>query len=378
MFEKNVNIPIINDFIPLASPDIRSEDIENVITVLQSGNLVQGKKVDQLEKAIAEYLHVDHCIAMNSGTSTLQLILLALGVGSGDEVIVPAFSYVATANVVENVGAKPIFVDIDVETFNINVQAVEESIGSRTKAIIPVHEFGLMVDTTPLMDLSEKHNLFVVEDAACALGAKDESQFAGTVGIAGSFSFHPRKAITSGEGGVVVTNEELLASKLRALRNHGIDSENTSRMDFIMAGYNCRMTDFQAAMLISQLNRSTEALKKRNHIASRYFEEIRNEKIQLPFIPKNKTPNWQTFHVMLREPLVQKEVIERLRKDGIGTNYGAQCIPEQSYYKNKYGYNCRIDFPNALRAYETGLALPIYEKLTDQEVTVIIENVNRL
>src|SRR5688500_412394 len=203
------------DFIPLTSPDIREEDIQEVVKVLRSGMLVQGQHVQDFETGIASFTETKNAIAVSNGTATLHLALVALGIGPGDEVIVPALSYVATANVVELVGATPVFVDIDLDTFNINVAEIESKITAKTKAIIPVHEFGLACDIETVMQIAEKHNLYVIEDAACALGATQNKKHVGSFGTFGSFSFHPRKAISSGEGGIVTTANEALAAKVR-------------------------------------------------------------------------------------------------------------------------------------------------------------------
>ncbi len=368
----------MKNFIPLASPDIQDEDINAVKEVLSSGNLVQGKNVAALEKRLAEYLNISNCILLTNGTSTLHLILLTLGIGKGDEVIIPAFSYIATANVVELVGATPIFIDINIETFNIDSNKIEKAISSRTKAIMIVHEFGLSAETFKIKDICDRNKLFMIEDAACALGSKEGDNFAGTLGIAGSFSFHPRKAITSGEGGAVVTSNLEIANKIRALRNHGIDSTKSDVMDFIIPGYNCRMTDFQAALLSSQFNRFDQIIKRKTEIANRYLTEIKNPLITLPKVPLGNTPSWQTFHVLLKNPLKQKETINKLRDLGIGTNYGAQCMPEQTYFKQKYFHNVKLEFPNSLFAYTQGLAIPLYEKLTNEQVDYIIQTINNL
>jgi perosamine synthetase len=238
-------------FIPLMVPDIQQQDIDAVVSVLKTGMLVQGKKVEELENNVAKYLGVRHVIAASSGTATLHLALLASGIGTGDEVIVPAFSFIATANAIELVGATPIFVDIDLDTFNININLIEQAISSRTKAILPVHEFGLSCDISEICELAKRYNLSVIEDAACALGAKENGRFTGTTGDVGSFSFHPRKAITSGEGGILTTNDDEMARKLRILRNHGIENKD-GKTEFVAAGLNYRLTDFQAALVNSQ------------------------------------------------------------------------------------------------------------------------------
>ena len=261
--------------IPLSSPDIRDEDIDQVVAVLRTGMLVQGPHVAGLEGLIRALVGTREAVAVSSGTATLHLALLALGIGPGDEVIVPAFSHVATANVVELSGARPVFVDVDLETFDIDTRQIPGKVSPRTRAIVPVHEFGLMCDMEEVMRLAARHRLHVVEDAACALGARRGGANAGSLGIFGSFSLHPRKAITCGEGGVLTTNDAGLGSAVRALRNHGIDPDRPG-MDFVVAGFNYRMTDFQAALAASQLPRLESAIGRRNEIAGIYRRLLRD------------------------------------------------------------------------------------------------------
>lgn len=358
-------------FIPLMSPHITEDDIDAAAAVLRSGMLVQGENVEALEQAIANYLGVKNAVAVTSGTATLHLALVALGIKKGDEVIVPAFSHVATANVVEIIGAKSVFVDVDADTFNIDVSQIEQAITPQTKAIIPVHEFGLSCDISKILEIAQRHNLFVIEDAACALGATENEKFAGTFGNAGSFSLHPRKAITSGEGGLLTTDDDELAAQFRVLRNHGIEVRN-GKQEFVAAGFNYRMTDFQAALVLSQFQRFAENIKKRSKLAEVYLSELRGvENIRLPIVPKNKLHTWQTFHVIIDKKISRDDLIEKLKRHGIGTNYGAQCIPAQIYYQGKYELNCERLFPNAMRAFTQGLALPIYEKLSVDEVRFV-------
>lgn len=365
-------------FIPLGRPDIRDEDIDLVVEVLKSGMLVQGTYIEKLENLFADYHNVAHGVALSNGTATLHLGLKILGIGPGDEVIVPALSYIATANVVELVGATPIFVDIEPSTYNINVDLIEQKITPKAKAIIPVHEFGLACDIGRVCEIAAKHNLFVIEDAACALGAKQNNKLVGTSGIMGSFSLHPRKSITSGEGGIILTNDEELAKRLRCLRNHGIEMES-GRMNFVEAGYNYRMTDFQGALAYSQFKRINNIIKYKNELADIYFSALeQNEKITLPEVPSDRNHTWQTFHLLLDKSLNQTAIIEKLKEKGIGTNYGAQCIPSQTFYKQKYNLNAEKLFPNAYQAYTNGLAIPIYESLTKDEVLYIANTINEL
>ena len=364
-------------FIPLARPDVNETDIEAVVKVLRSGMLVQGEKVQELEQKFSDFTQVKFAVAASNGTASLHLALKALNIGAGDEVIVPAFSFIATANAVEITGATPVFVDIDLSTFNINADQIENFITSRTKAIIPVHEFGMACDIEAVCSIASKHGLHVIEDAACALGAYYGSKPVGSFGKFGSFSLHPRKSITSGEGGVLTTNDAVLFSKIRQLRNHGIELEGES-VQFVEAGFNYRMTDFQAAMATSQFDRLQSILGYRSKLASIYSNEITNPLITLPIVPSGRNHTWQTYHVILEEEMDQQKTMAALREKKIGTNYGAQCIPGQKYYKEKYGFDAPLQYPNAWKAFCKGLAIPLYERLTEKNVMYIAKTLNLL
>jgi dTDP-4-amino-4,6-dideoxygalactose transaminase len=364
-------------FIPLASPDINEGDIEHVARVLRTGMLVQGKEVELLEKAMANFVGVKEAICVSNGTATLHLALHSLGIGEGDEVIVPAFSYVATANVVELVKAKPVFVDIDPDTFNIDVNKIEAAITSKTRAIIPVHEFGLAANMTAITAIADRYGLFIIEDAACALGARFDGKYVGSFGSFGSFSLHPRKAISSGEGGILTTNDSKLAERVRILRNHGI-SYVDGAMDFVEAGFNYRMTDFQAALVNSQFSRLDRIISYKKALAEIYLTEIKNPLIKLPVVPNGQNHTWQTFHVLIDDKLDQKKVLQFLRDNNIGANYGAQCIPAQTFYRKKYSLDSEVLFPNAWRGFTKGIALPIYEKLQKEDIQYMASIVNKI
>ena len=352
-------------------PDIQEKDIREAVKVLRSGMLVQGKNVLELEKSIEKYLNVKNAIVVSSGTATLHLALVALGIGKGDEVIIPAFSYIATANVIELVGAKPVFVDVEIDTFNINVSAIKEKISSKTKAIMPVHEFGLSCNISEIVQLANLHNLHVIEDAACAFGATENGKFAGTFGDVGSFSFHPRKAITCGEGGVLTTNNDALARELRIIRNHGVEIVH-GKMEFVAPGFNYRLTDFQASLAISQLKRFNVELDKKRDLASVYLSNLTG--VKTPVIPKEKNHTWQSFHILIKERDALKNY---LAKNNIGSNLGAQCIPEEKYYKKKYKLDSKKLYPNAFKANVQGLVLPLYSQLTKKEIEKIAKIINQ-
>lgn len=368
---------MLNNFVPLASPDITDADINCVVDVLKSGMLVQGENVLALEKSFTSFHNNNYAVAVSNGTATMHLALHALGIGPGDEVIVPAFSYVATANVVELVGATTVFVDIELNTFTVDVAQIEASITNKTKVIIPVHEFGLAANMEAIMALAAKYNLIVLEDAACALGAKQKGKPVGTFGKFGSFSLHPRKSITSGEGGIITTNDSVMDKKLRQLRNHGIEMID-GQMEFVEAGFNYRMTDFQAALVNSQMQRLPATLDTKQALAEVYLSEIKNSAITLPYVPADRNHTWQTFHILIDEDKNQQEVLSFLRANNIGSNYGAQCIPAMKYYKEKYGFESKSKFPNAYMAYTKGIALPLYEKLTKETLKQIAQVANKL
>lgn len=348
-------------------PDIQQQDIDAVTEVLQSGMLIQGKKVEELENQIANYLGVKHAVAVSNGTATLHLALIVAGIGPGDEVIVPALSYVATANVVELVGATPVFVDIELESFNIDSKKIEQAITAKTKAIIPVHEFGLACNLDQIIALAKQHKLTIIEDAACALGATSGGHFAGTRGDLGSFSFHPRKAITSGEGGLLVTNDDEKANRLRILRNHGIDYKS-GKMDFVAAGFNYRMTDIQAALVLSQFQRFNSIIDYKQELAEIYKKELAQTSYIIPTVPANHVHTWQSFHILVPERINRDVFIEKMKSAGVGVNLGAQCIPNETFYQEKYRLNCSVLFPNALTANQKGLVLPLYEKLEKSDI----------
>lgn len=362
--------------IPLSRPDITDKDIDEVSRVLKTGMLVQGEEVLILEKTISKFLNINHCSAVSNGTSSLHLALLTLGIEAGDEVILPAFSFVATANVVELVGARCIFVDIDRRNFNIDEARIEKAITPKTKAIIPVHEFGLCANMPAIMTLAKKHDLMVIEDAACALGATFDSKYAGTFGHFGSFSFHPRKAITSGEGGLIVSSDSKLDFKIKTLRNHGIEPDS-SPINVTEAGFNYRLTDFQAALVNSQFTRMENNIEYKSKLASIYLEEIRNPLVKLPVITPGARHTWQTFHLLLENEPQRNKLKEHLKINGIMSNYGAQCIPAMTYYLKKYNHNPAVEFPNAYEAFTAGLAIPLYAGLTEKQTKSISKTINK-
>lgn len=362
--------------IPLSRPEICEDDIAEAVRVLRSGMLVQGAEVRRLEASVSGLVKTGYASAVSNGTAGLHLALLALGIGNGDEVIVPAFSFIATANSVELTGARCVFVDIHPGYFNIDERQIERAISDKTRAIMVVHEFGLCANMPEIMKIAEKHGLKVIEDASCALGATIFSKQAGSFGDIGSFSFHPRKAVTSGEGGMVVTSDYHYDQKIKTLRNHGIEPDS-SPLNFIEAGFNYRMTDFQAALVLNQVLRLETIINLKSDLSSVYFEEIKHRAVKLPEIPEGAKHTWQTFHIVCENTKMRNNLMTYLKDKGIQTNYAAQCMPAMTYYWNKYRHKAETVFPNSLKAYTCGLALPVYSTLSKEQAHYISRMINK-
>ncbi len=361
--------------IKLTKPFIPESCIENVIRVIKSGNLVQGEYVKKLEYELCNYLKIKNAILVSNGTAALHLALLAFNIGKDDEVIVPAFTFPATSNVVELVGAKTVLVDINLSDYCMNTSIVRKSITSKTKAILPVHEFGQAVKMDELIKIAKEENLIIIEDAACALGAEYMSKKVGTLGDIGCFSFHPRKAITTGEGGVLVTNNDSIADKIRSLRNHGIIYNNSNLLDFKYPGLNYRLTDFQAALGIGQLEVIENIINKRQEIAERYdigLADVHWLKVPNKFNERKMV--YQSYHILVDKKINRDELILYLKNNKIETNFGAYALNLLLYYKNKYGFS-DTDFPNASLSYKNGIVLPLSYELNDEEIDFIINKI---
>ena len=383
--------------IPITKPYFGEEERAAVLEPLETGWVVQGPKVAEFERLFAEYAKVSYTLATTSCTAALHLALVALGVGPDDEVILPAFTFVATANVVEHQRARPVFADIDLRTFNIDVSRIESKITERTKVIMPVSLFGLSADMEPIIELARQYNLYVIEDAACGIGAWYHGHHAGTLADAGCVSFHPRKAITTGEGGMVLTQDGELAGKIKALRNHGATKtdlqRHTSKRGFLMpeynmAGYNYRMTDLQGAVGVAQMGKLEYILARRVALARRYDEALKDfEWLETPYTPEGYVHGYQTYVCLFRpeEPTVdnveelhqqRNALMERLEDKGIATRQGTQAVHVLGYYQQKYRLQS-ADFPNAYLADRLSLALPLYAQMTDDEQDYVIQELKR-
>lgn len=361
----------------LTKHSFSDEVLAEVSAVIKSGNLVQGEKVACLEAEIREFLGGKEVVLVSSGTAALHLALVALNIGPGDEVIVPAFTYPATANAVEIVGAQSIIVDISLDDFCIDVSAIESRISERTKAIMPVHEFGMPCDLTSLMKLASKRNIPVIEDAACSFGSEFLGRKVGTFGLMGCFSLHPRKAITTGEGGVIVTNSRELAKVLRELRAHGmvlIDGQ----LDFVRAGLNYRLTEFQAVLGLAQMKTFSSSVSRRLEIADTLDRELSKIGWLVPpkRFPERRTV-YQSYHVLLDERVDRRSIISKLKERGVESNLGAHALAHLTYFQKTYGVE-GSDFPNASRAYTHGLALPIGPHMDNDDVSHLVSTLQSI
>jgi len=381
--------------IPIAKTEFTLAEKNAVVKPLESGWVVQGPYVQEFEEKWSYFTGVKHSIATTSCTTALELSLAALGIKPDDEIIVPAFTWIATANVVEHLKAKVVFCDIDLKTFNIDVDKIQGLITDKTKAIIPVHLFGLSADMDPVMKIADKYDLFVVEDAACGFGALYRGKHVGNFGNTGCFSFHPRKSITTGEGGMITTNDDNLAKKLRSLRDHGATTSDLQRHhgsqpyllpEFPYAGYNYRMTDIQASIGCTQMNRADEILKGRVKLAEKYSSFIDTIPWLIkPFNHDDYQHGFQSYVCLFQPEKItsnninaiseqRNRFMEYLQDEGISTRPGTHAVHILEYYRNKYSINSGEYF-NSLIADHCSVAFPLFSSLTDKELNYIFQTI---
>lgn len=383
--------------VPIARTSLLEHEIAQVLEPLRSGWLVQGPQVRAFEEKWCAFTGAKHSIAVTSCTAGLHLALAAVGFGPGDEAIVPAFTWVATANVVEHLGGKVVFCEIDPQTFNLDVRDAERRLTARTKAILPVHLFGLAADMADVCELARRHQLFVIEDAACGFGSRYHGQHVGTIGDLGAFSFHPRKAITTGEGGMITTHSDELAEKLRRLRDHGAALSDLQRhlgarpyllSDHPDAGYNQRMTDIQGALGSAQMDRAAEIVAERQRLAARYNDAFADLSwLQTPTVTTGYEHGYQSYPCWFApEPLspdrIQRVNIQRnqwmdhLQQQGISTRPATHAVHMLGYYRDKYQL-LPSDFPHAWAANDCSISFPLFHGMTTAEQDYVIEHVLR-
>jgi perosamine synthetase len=382
--------------IQVAQPYYDDKECKAVEEVIKSGWVTQGPKVAEFEQAFAKKHGVKHGIATSSCTTALHLALLAIGIGPGDAVIVPSFTWVATANAVEYCGATPIFCDIDPQTYNIDPISVRKVLkssmqqGFNVRAIIAVHLFGLCAEMDEIMALANEYGLRVVEDAACAAGSSYKGQPAGSIGDIGCFSFHPRKILVTGEGGMCTTNDDELAAKISCFRNHGASVSEKQRHygnapyllpEFKVLGYNYRMTDLQGTLGLIQLERLERFISERDYWARYYDQELAKLGwLRTPARPEGYTISWQAYVCMVGEkkaPLSRNRLMEYLQRNRISTRPGTHAVHMLGYYQNKYGLR-DDDFPVAKDAYEHSIALPLHNCMQAEDYEYIVSVLRRL
>jgi len=374
--------------IPISLPVTGQEEWEALKEPLMSGWLTSGPKVREFEQLFAERHGVKHALAVTSATTALHLALVALDIKEGDEVIVPAFTWVSTANVVLYCGAKVVFVDIDPLTFNLNPEDLRKRISSNTKAIIPVHLFGLCAEMDKIKEIAG--DIPLIEDGACAAGASYKGTPAGGLGTIGCFSFHPRKSVTTGEGGMITTNDDKLAEIMGMLRNHGASISEEQRHhgekpymlpDFNALGYNYRMTDLQGAVGVVQIKKLDQFINEREKWANFYTKELDS-------IPWLRTPKhgadykhgWQSFVTFVDEsksPASRNEIMELLQQHGISTRPGTHAIHMLNFYKEKFNIQAS-DYPGAQAANNHSMSIPLHNRMVAEDFDYVVSVIKAL
>lgn len=362
--------------IPLSAPDITEAEIEAVAAVLRTARLSLGPKLEEFESAMAEYVGARHAVAVSSGTAGLHLCVRALNIGEGDEVIVPSFTFIAVANAIRYERAVPVFVDIDAATLNLDAAKIEAAITPRTRAIVAVHTFGVPAAMEAILAIAERHRLAVIEDACEAIGAEYHGRRAGSLGDAAVFAFYPNKQITTGEGGVIVTRDEDLARRMRALRNQG-RYEGDDWLQHSEVGYNYRLSEINCALGIVQLRRIQDILARRESVAHGYHQRLQGEPLILPPLQMSHgRVSWFVYVVRLRPEFERSDrdaMIRSLAAQGIGCARYFAPIHLQPAYS---GWN-HASLPVTESVAAGTIALPFFNALTEDQLNLVCEAVSR-
>lgn len=370
--------------IPFSRPSLGEEEAQAAAATITSGWVVGGPRLAELEERFAAICGVSSAVGVSSWTTGAFLVLKALGIGPGDEVIVPSLTFIASVNVVRHVGATPVFADIDPATLNIDPADVALKITERTRAVIPVDQIGLPCEIDQISELCRKHNLALLHDAACSLGSTFRGAPVGSRSPVTVFSLHARKVVTTGEGGMIVTDDPALAARLRRLRHQGMSLSDYDRHQqsptvfetYPEIGYNFRLTDIQAAIGVVQLQKLESLLSYRNNIAQRYFAGLQDlPLISLPAVPAHVVPNWQSFQVEISEngPYSRNQVMEELFSRGIETRRGVMASHLEAPYLEK-----GVALPHTERAARQGMLLPMYADMPIDDVDFVIRELRAL
>src|SRR3989344_1785841 len=372
--------------VPLTKPFLDRNEEEAVVKVLRSGWHTQGPQVEILEKEFCAYTKVKHAVAVSSCTTGLYLSLLIAGIGKHDEVLVPSFTFIATVNVIVQAGAVPVFVEVDRNSLNIDPNQLEKKITQKTKSIIVVDQVGNPCDLDRVKKIARKHGLFIIQDAACSLGSLYKNKRIGGLADVTCFSFHPRKVISSGEGGMITTNIKSIAQQAKILRTHGASISDYKRHNTIkitaesysVAGFNYRLTDIQAAIVIAQMKKLPSIIKKRTYLANRYTNFLASiRSIRTPYTPSYAIPNWQSYIITLLPgaSLLQEELMQKLLDRGIVTRRGVMACHLEPYYKNSIR-NCSLPITEMLT--KNTVTLPLFPELTVKQQDYVIGSLKLL
>jgi perosamine synthetase len=367
--------------IPIAKPYLTKKEAKAAYDTILTGWITQGPRVAEFENKFAEYTGAKYAVAVSNCTTALHLAMIIAGIGQNDEVICPSMSYIATANAIKYVGAKPVFAEVNPANYNLDIKDVEKRINSKTKAILLVHQIGMPADIDAFKELAQQHNLRLIEDAACAVGSSYKGSKIGSHSDLVCFSFHPRKVISTGDGGMIATSNESYYNRLKLLRQHGMSINDRTRHesskvifeDHLEVGYNYRLTDIQAAVGIRQLEKLDWIIGKRRKIASRYHKAFKGfECLQLPVEKKGYFSNYQSYSIYLKDncPLSRNELMQKMLDAGISTRRGIMT----SHRETAYAVECAgLSLPVSEKASDQSIILPLYVPMKDEDVQTVID-----
>ena len=377
--------PVRTQFLPYGHQLIDEQDIASVVETLKSDWITQGSKVEEFERKLADYCGAKYAVAVSSGTAALHAACAVAGIAEGDEVITTPITFAATANAIIYCGGRPVFADVKEDTININAEEVKEKLSNKTRAILPVDFAGHPADLDEIKAIARERNLVVIEDACHALGAEYKEQKIGSLADMTVFSFHPVKHITTGEGGMVLTDNEEYHNKLKIFRHHGIVRNNSDEGSWYYEvdrpGYNLRITDFQCALGISQMDKLDSFVQRRREIAARYneaFAEI--EEFITPIEKENVEASYHIYVIQMRTEMLtagRKEIFEALRAENIGVNVHYIPLHLQPFYQREFGYR-KGDYPSAEKYYDRAITLPVFPGMSNEDVSAVIEAVRKV
>lgn len=366
---------MVHKKIKLIEPVVGKEEIDEVVEVLRSGWLTEGQKTREFEEEVKKYIGVDYAFATTSCTTALEIALRTLKVGPGDEVIVPDFTHPSTGNIVSWVGATPVLVDVDLFSYNVDPTEIEKAITEKTKCIIPVSWGGNPLDMGPLIEIKEKYGIFIIEDAACSLGAEYNGIKTGKLADITCFSFHPRKVITTGEGGMAVTNEASLAEELGALKKFGLKTKDGG-ISFVIFGTNYKLSDVLSAIGLAQIKKIDSIIDRRIELANYYNKLLEEtESIRPPQKAVNAKHIYQTYAVYIEKEGVRDKIIEELRKENIETQIGTYALHMLPSYK---GVKKIGKLERAEKLYKNLLALPMCHSMTNEDQEYVVSKIEKI